>query len=159
MDVVLVVILPGFHLLDEMRLVLKYVAVAWQCVILTVPLVQSISGLCLKSQENPKMKGFFPRSITSAITIPRCPWNSTTSSMEWIMLPAELHVPSTLKTGIGFRKGISGTLCDLAHCLSIKIVFAPESRRVSVLVKFCHCVNGTILIDRLISHAGPTLCT
>ena len=78
------------------------------------------------------MKGFFPRSVTSAVTFSRCPWNSMTSSMECVMLLAELRVPSMLYTGMGFHKGISGTLCVSAHVLSIKIVLAPESRSASV---------------------------
>ena len=130
-----------------------------QCVILTVPFDQSISGLWRCNHKKPKMKGFFSKLVTSAVTFSRCPWNSMTSSVEWVMLLAVLRVPSTLYTGMGFHKGISGTLCVSAHILLIKIVLAPESRSASVWVKFCHCVNGMIWIDRLISHAGLMLCT
>ena len=55
-----------------------------------------------------------------------------TSSMECVILPAELHVPSMLYTGMGFYKGMSGTLCVLVHALLIKIVLAPESRSASI---------------------------
>ena len=48
------------------------------------------------------------------------------------MLLAELRIPSTLYTGIGFQRGISGTLCVSAHVLLIKIVLAPESTSASV---------------------------
>ena len=54
------------------------------------------------------------------------------TSVECVMLLAELCVLSTLYTGIGFHKGISGTLCVSAHVLSIKIVLAPKSRSASV---------------------------
>ena len=50
------------------------------------------------------------------------------------MLPVEFRVLSMLYTGMGFQS-ISSTLCFSAHVLSVKIVFAPESRSVSSLVK------------------------
>ena len=81
------------------------------------------------------MNRFFPRSITSAMIFSQCPQNSTISSAAWVILPAEFHVLSTLYTGIGFRRGTSSTLCFSAHVLSIKMVFAPESRSTSSLVK------------------------
>ena len=115
-----------------------------QCVIFTIPLVQSISGLWHFSQENPRMNVFFPRSITSAVIFSQCPWSSTISSTAWIILPAEFHVPSTLYTGIGLHKGISSTLCFSVHALSIKIAFVPESRSMSSLVKSFQPLAGVI---------------
>ena len=75
------------------------------------------------------------------------------------MLPAEFHVPSMLYTGIGFCKGISSTLCFSAHVLSIKMVFAPESRSALSLMKLFWLLAGAIWIDRHISHAGLMLHT
>ena len=89
----------------------------------------------------------------------RCPWNSTISSAAWGMLPAEFCVLSTLYTGMGFHKGISSTLCFSAHVLSIKMVFAPESRSTSSLMKLFWLLAGAIWIDRHISHVGLTLHT
>ena len=135
----------------------------WQChrqhVLFTVPLIQSISGLWCLSQENPRMNEFFPRSVTSAVIFSWCPWNSTINSTAWVILPAEFRVPSTLYTGMGFHKGVSGTLCFSAHVLSIKMVFAPESRSASSLVKSFRLLAGVIWIDRHISHEGLMLCT
>ena len=74
-------------------------------------------------------------SVTSAVIFSQCPWNSIISSTAWVILPAEFHVPSTLYTGIGFHKGISGTLCFSAHVLSMKMAFAPEPRSMLSLVK------------------------
>ena len=120
----------------------------WQChgqrVIFTVPLVQSISGLWHLSQENPRINEFFPRSVTSAVIFSQCPWNSTISFAAWVMLPVEFCVPSTLYTGMGFHKGISGTLCFSAHVLSIKMAFVPKSRSASSLVKSFWLLAGAI---------------
>ena len=74
-----------------------------QRVILTMPFVQSISRLWHSKHKKPKMKGFFPRLVTSAVTFSWCPWNSTTISVECVMLLAELRVLSMLYTGMGFR--------------------------------------------------------
>ena len=90
------------------------------------------------------MNEFFPRSITSAVIFSQCPWNSTISSTAWVILPVEFCVPSTLYTGIEFHKGLSGTLCFLAHVLSIKIQFASESRSTSSLVKSFQLLAGAI---------------
>ena len=105
------------------------------------------------------MNEFFSRSITSAVIFSQCPWNSTISSAAWVILPAEFHVLPMLYTGIGFCKGISSTLCFSAHVLSIKMVFAPESRSASSLMKLFWLLAGAIWIDRHISHAGLMLHT
>ena len=111
----------------------------WQCcgqhIIFTVLLVQSISGLWHFSQENPRMNVFFPRSMASAMIFLQCPWYLTISSAVWVILSVKFHVPSMLYTGIEFCKGKSSNLCFSAHALSIKIVFAPELRSASSLIK------------------------
>ena len=66
------------------------------------------------------------------------------SSAAWVMLPMEFRVLSTLYTGMGFCKGVSGTLCFSAHVLSIKMAFAPESRSASSLVKSFQLLAGVI---------------
>ena len=53
----------------------------------------------------------------------------------------------------------SSTLCFSAHVLSINMVFAPESRSASSLVKSFRLLAGVIWIDRHIFHAGLTLRT
>ena len=88
------------------------------------------------------MNEFFSRSITSAVIFSQCPWNLTISSAVWVILLAEFRVLSMLYTGIGFHKGVSGTLCFSAHVLSIKIVFAPESRSVLSVVKLFWLLAG-----------------
>ena len=120
----------------------------WQChgqdVIFAVPLVQSTSRLWCLSQENPRINEFFPRSITSAMIFSRCPWNSIISSTAWVILPVEFRVPSMLYTGMWFYKGVSSTLCFSAHVLSIKMVFVPESRSASSLVKSFQLLAGVV---------------
>ena len=128
-----------------------------QCVIFTVPLIQSISGLWCLSQENSRTNVFFPRSVTSAVRFSWCPWNLTMSSTAWVILPVEFHILSMLYTGMGFCKGISGTLCFSAQVLSIKIVFAPESRSMSNFIKSFQRLAGVIWIDRHISCVGKML--
>ena len=70
--------------------------------ILTSPMAQSISGLCLWSQECPSIIFCLPRLVTAKVVRSKCfLWRSmrlTTSVIE----PASLGDPSTLHTGIGW---------------------------------------------------------
>ena len=52
-----------------------------------------------------------------------------------VMSPAELHVPSTLYTGMGFSHGSNGIFLIRAHLRSMNTVLAPLSRRASILLK------------------------
>ena len=61
------------------------------------------------------------------------------------MSPAELRVPSTLYTGIGFGNGSSGIFLIRAHFPSMNMVLAPLSRRASILLKQRFCLTGAML--------------
>ena len=61
------------------------------------------------------------------------------------MSPAELYVPSTLYTGMGFGNGSSGIFLIRAHFRSMNMVLAPLSRRASILLKQWFCLTGAML--------------
>ena len=61
------------------------------------------------------------------------------------MLPAELRVPSTLYTGMGFGNGSNSIFLIRAHFRSMNTVLAPLSRRASILLKQRFCLTGAIL--------------
>ena len=61
------------------------------------------------------------------------------------MSPAELHVPSTLYTGMGLGNGSNGIFLIRAHFRSMNMVLAPLSRRASILLKQRFCLTGAML--------------
>jgi hypothetical protein len=71
-----------------------------QQVISTLPVLQSISGLCSLSQVIPRIRFCLPKPVTANNARSECfsyrMMSSTTSDMQ----PASFGVPSTLKTGI-----------------------------------------------------------
>ena len=68
-----------------------------------------------------------------------------TISVQWVMSPAELRVPSTLYTGMGFGIGSNSIFLIRAHFRSMNTVLAPLSRRASILLKQQFCLTGAML--------------
>ena len=68
-----------------------------------------------------------------------------TISAQWVMSPAELRVPSTLYTSMGFGIRSNGIFLIRAHFRSMNTVLAPLSRRASILLKQRFCLAGAIL--------------
>ena len=61
------------------------------------------------------------------------------------MSPAELHVPSTLCTGMGFGNRSNSIFLTHAHFRSMNMVLAPLLRRASILLKQQFCLTGAML--------------
>ena len=74
---------------------------------------------------------------------------------QWVMSPAELRVPSTLYTGMGFGIGSSGIFLIRAHFRSMNTVLAPLSRRASILLKQRFCLAGAMLSFNTMSLRVP----
>ena len=68
-----------------------------------------------------------------------------TISAQWVMSPAELRVPSTLYTGMGFGIRSNGIFLICTHFRSMNTVLAPLSRRASILLKQRFCLTGAML--------------
>ena len=126
-----------------------------QCVIFTIPLVQSISGLWHFSQKNSRVNMFFSQVYYFRHDL----------LMMSLEFDNQLHCVgnassrvlcsvNVIYTGIGLHKGISDTLCFLAHALSIKMAFAPKSRRALSFIKSFWLLASAIWMDRHISQAS-----
>ena len=78
-----------------------------------------------------------------------------TISAQWVMSPAELRVPSTLYTGMGFGIGSNDIFLIRAHFRSMNTVLAPLLRRASILLKQQFCLAGAMLSFNTISLRVP----
>ena len=123
----------------------KTLQVHGQQVILTWPVSQSMSGLWCFNHVYLRIIWCLPRSVISATTFSRWPWKSMTISALWVMSPAELRVPSTLYTGMGFGSGSNSIFLICAHFQSMNTVLAPLLRRASILLKQQFCLTGAML--------------
>ena len=68
-----------------------------------------------------------------------------TISAQWVISPAELRVPSTLYTGMGFGNRSNSIFLICAHFRSMNTVLAPLSRRASILLKQQFCFTDAML--------------
>ena len=71
------------------------------------------------------------------------------------MSPAELRVPSTFYTSMGFGNRSNGIFLIRAHFRSMNMVLAPLSRRASTLLKQRFCLAGAMLSFNTMSLHVP----
>ena len=91
------------------------------------PIDQSMLGLTLRNQGSPRMTSSEPILVTRNSVHSSRPLTTRRRRARWVMYPAELLLPSMLKSSMGWRRGWVYTLCLSTKLWDKNRPVAPES--------------------------------